>query len=111
MSDARAADIILIAVTFCCAFYLASQDAEGITFSEIEDDVGDKPHYNGMTKGTHTKDDVVVVPYKHINDEFWIAYRERDGSWVNQLVDGSGTSYFVAGAVSTSNGSVCVFVT
>lgn len=110
MSDARAADIILILVTFCCAFYMAAEGAEGITIEEIEDDAGTYPHISGLTKGTHTKDDVAVVGYKHIDDAFYIAYRERGGSWVNQLVDDSGETYMVAGAVSTSNGSVVILV-
>lgn len=111
MSDAKIADMILIVVTFClCIYMLAMEDAKAITIEEIEDDAGTYPHVSGLFKGTHTKDDVVVVGYKHIDDEFWIAYRERGGAWVNQLVDDSGASYMVGGAVSTSNGSVVVIV-
>lgn len=110
MSDGRIANMFLMVITFCCAFYMAMDDAEGIVIEEIEEFAGTYPHISGLTKGTHTKDDVVVVGYKHIDDEFWIAYRERGGAWVNQMVDDSGGSYMVAGAVSTSNGSVVVLV-
>lgn len=101
----------------CLAFIVvflalwASGDAEGLVVEEIEDASGASPYATGFTKGTHTKDNVLVTVYRHQDDELWIGYQEDGEDWNQTVIDDTGSSYMVGGAVSTSNGSVVVLAT
>lgn len=115
MNEGDLAFVIITVVTFVGLTVIGlAEDSEGISISTIEDTVGSFPYISGLDKGTHTKDDYVVNAYRHADDELWVAYKERGGSWVNQLVDDSGSNYVTGGVICTSNGSVvilCTFIT
>lgn len=108
--------LTLVVVTFIGCLFMAAIDAEATT----QDDVGDNPYgvsnylFPGSYNFVHTKDDYIVVPFVNLTGELRASYkRETTDDWnytqiASSIYDGNTGPWRVLGAVSTSNGSVCI---